>query len=105
MPDISTTYSSENGNNTAVIKISSDAVGLNNFNSLNETVSAELKNGIRFFVFDMTDIQTINSSGLGILISCLKRIKESNGNLKIRNLNEKITGIFKLTKLDSVFEF
>jgi len=105
MPDISKTYSSENGNNTAVLQISEEAVGLNNFNVLNKTVSNELENDIRYFVFDMVKIDSINSSGLGILIGCLKKIKESNGHLKIINLNEKIEGIFKLTKLDSVFEF
>ena len=105
MPDISKTYSSENGNNTAVLQISEEAVGLNNFNVLNKTVSNELENDIRYFVFDMGKIDSINSAGLGILIGCLKKIKESNGHLKIINLNEKIEGIFKLTKLDSVFEF
>lgn len=105
MPDISKTYSSENGNNTAVLEISEEAVGLNNFNVLNKTVSNELENEVRYFVFDMAKIDSINSSGLGILIGCLKKIKESNGHLKIINLNEKIAGIFKLTKLDSVFEF
>ncbi|MBK7254104.1 MAG: STAS domain-containing protein [Ignavibacteria bacterium] len=105
MPDISKTYSSENGNNTAVLQISEEAVGLNNFNVLNKTVSNELENDIRYFVFDMGKIDSINSSGLGILIGCLKKIKETNGHLKIINLNEKIAGIFKLTKLDSIFVF
>lgn len=105
MPDISKTYSSENGNKTAVLQISEESVGLNNFNILNKTVSDELENDVRYFVFDMGKINSINSSGLGILIGCLKKIKETNGHLKIINLNEKIEGIFKLTKLDSVFEF
>lgn len=105
MPDISKIYSSENGNKTAVLEISEEAVGLNNFNVLNTTVLNELENDVRYFVFDMSGIDSINSSGLGILIGCLKKIKESNGHLKIINLNEKIAGIFKLTKLDSVFEF
>ncbi|MBK6770609.1 MAG: STAS domain-containing protein [Ignavibacteria bacterium] len=105
MPDISKTYSSENGNNTAVLQISEEAVGLNNFNVLNKTVSNELENDVRYFVFDMGKINSINSSGLGILIGCLKKIKETNGHLKIINLNEKIAGIFKLTKLDSIFVF
>ena len=105
MPYISKTYSSENGNKTAVLKISEESVGLNNFNILNKTVSYELENDDRYCVFDMCKLNSINSAGLCILIGCLKKIKESNGHLKIINLNEKIEGIFKLTKLDSVFEF
>ncbi len=105
MPELNKTYSVYNGNKTAVIEISEDAVGLNNFNSLSESVLQEIDNGLKYFIFDMSKINSINSSGLGILIGCLKKIKEKNGYLKIINLNEKIISIFKLTKLDNVFEF
>jgi len=104
MPDIKKTYSGEEGNKTVILEIDENVVGLNNFNVLSETVTEEMVNGISSFKFDMKNLNSINSSGLGILIGCLKKIKESNGTLKVVNANEKITGIFKLTKLDNVFE-
>lgn len=104
MPDISKKYSGEGNERSVTIDINNDSVGLDQFNTLSELVSNEMKDGVSSFTFDLTDLTSINSSGLGILISCLKRIKESKGSLKIININEKILSIFKLTKLDNVFE-
>lgn len=104
MPDIKKKYSGEGADRTVIINIENDSVGLDQFNTLSELVTNEMKDGVRSFSFDLTDLTSINSSGLGILISCLKKIKESKGSLKIININEKILSIFKLTKLDNVFE-
>lgn len=104
MPDIKVKYNNEDGDKTAVIEIDENAVGLTNFNALNNVIETESAAGTKSFVFDMKNLQTINSSGLGILISCLKKIKNSGGKMNFVNTNEKITGIFRLTKLDNVFE-
>lgn len=104
MPDFNKKYSGEGADRTAIIEIDNDTVGLDRFSALNEFVSNEMKEGIRSFNFDLSGLSSLNSSGLGILISCLKKIKESNGSLEITNINEKILNIFKLTKLDNVFE-
>ncbi len=105
MSDIKKTYIGEENNKCAVIEIDENVIGLNHFNALNDLVNSEIKNGIKTFIFNMSGLSTINSSGLGILISCLKHIKGSNCSLKIVNANEKILNIFKLTKLNNVFEF
>jgi anti-sigma B factor antagonist len=105
MPDIKKTYTGDGNKRCAVIGIDESVVGLNQFNRLNDTVNREMFEGVKSFTFDMSDLKSISSSGLGILISCLKNIKSSNGTLKIINANEKILNIFKITKLDNVFEF
>lgn len=104
MPEIKKKYSGEGADRSVTIHIENDSVGLDQFNTLSELVTNEMKDGVRSFSFDLTGLTSINSSGLGILISCLKKIKESKGSLKIININEKILSIFKLTKLDNVFE-
>jgi len=105
MPDIKKTYTEVENVRSAVIGIDEDVVGLNQFNALNDAVNREMNEGVKSFTFDMSNLKSINSSGLGILISCLKNIKSSNGTLKIINANEKILNVFKITKLDNVFEF
>lgn len=104
MPDIKKTYSGDDKNKSAVIEIDESALGLSQFNSLKDIIDIEIENGIMNFVFDMKNLDTINSSGLGILISSLKKIRSSGGKLNFINTNEKISNIFRLTKLDSVFE-
>ena len=104
MPEIIKSYHSENNIKTAVLSIDESFVTLEKFNFLKNVVSDEMSSGVNSFVFDMNNLDTINSSGLGILISCLKKIKKSNSSLTITKTNKKIKGIFKLTKLDNVFE-
>ncbi len=105
MPDIKKTYSGEGSGRSLSIEIDENVVGLSRFNALNDLITKEMNDGIKFFTFDLANLKSINSSGLGILISSLKKIKDANGSLNIININEKILGIMKLTKLDNVFEF
>ncbi len=105
MPEISKKYTGEGAGKCAVIDIDGDILGLNQFHTLNDFIDKEIKEGIKIFIFDLTNLKSINSSGLGILISSLKNVKKSGGSLKIINASEKILNIFKLTKLDNVFEF
>ena len=45
----------------------------------------------------------IDSTGLGILISALKKAKENNNEITITNLKPSIKKLFDLTSLDKVF--
>ncbi len=105
MSDIKKAYQGEENNKSLVIDINENVVGLSQHNALNELVTYEINDGIKTIIFDMSGLNTINSSGLGILISCLKTINNSNCSLKIINANKKILDIFKLTKLNNVFKF
>lgn len=105
MPEIIKTYSGDGADKSVSIEIDTNVVGLSQFNALNDLISKEMTGGIKSFTFDLAKLTSINSSGLGILISCLKKIKDSDGTLNIINTNEKILSILKLTKLDHVFEF
>ncbi len=105
MPEIKKKYVDDEEGKCASVEIDESILGLNQFHTLNDFVESEMTAGIKSFIFDLSGLNSINSSGLGILISCLKKIKSSNGSLRITNANEKIMNIFKLTKLNNVFEF
>ena len=48
-------------------------------------------------------LKYIDSTGLGAFISMLKKVKEYDGNITIRNLKPYIQKIFGITGLDRVF--
>jgi anti-sigma B factor antagonist len=104
MSEINKKYIGEGADKSVIFEVDEEIVGLNQFNALNDSVNDEMKIGIRSFTFDLTTLNSINSSGLGILISCLKKVKDSDSTLKIVNVNEKVMSIFKLTKLDNIFD-
>ena len=54
---------------------------------------------------DCTDLEYIASSGLRILISVLKGAKAGGSKVIIKNLNDDIKEVFKLTGFINLFEF
>lgn len=86
------------------IVLSKDELGLIHSNDLKSLINEQLQKDNRKIVFDFINIDTINSSGLGILISCLKSIKDKKGTFKLINVNDKIKKIFTITKLNLVFD-
>ena len=52
---------------------------------------------------DCKDLKYIDSTGLGVLISALRHVKDYDGNITIRNLKPYIQKIFRITGLDKVF--
>ena len=59
----------------------------------------------RDIVIDCTDLEYIASSGLRILISILKGAKLAGSKVTIRNMNDDIKNVFKLTGFINLFEF
>ncbi len=55
-------------------------------------------------VIDCTDLEYIASSGLRILISILKGAKAGGSKVVLKNLNEDIQSVFKLTGFISLFD-
>lgn len=87
-----------------LVVIKDDDLGLANSNDLKKIIETELNNGNKFIALDLTELNSINSAGLGVLIGILNKVKVQNGTLKMLNINERILNIFKITKLDLVFE-
>ena len=56
------------------------------------------------FVFDFTELNFIDSAGLGGVISCLKATAEENGDIRICNLSSKVRMVFEITRAHRVFD-
>jgi anti-sigma B factor antagonist len=74
-----------------------------NRQELKQRVLDELENGARDFAIDFSRTGYIDSSGLGVLVSLSKKIREQGGELRLANLNEDLRTLFELTKLDTLF--
>jgi anti-sigma B factor antagonist len=74
-----------------------------NRQELKQKVLEELDGGARKFLIDFSNTGYIDSSGLGVLVSLSKKIREQSGELRLANLNEDLRTLFELTKLDTLF--
>ena len=75
-----------------------------NRNELKDKVLKALEAGESKFVLDCLSTEYIDSSGLGVLVSVSKKIREAGGELRLAGLNEDLRMLFELTKLDTLFK-
>lgn len=54
-------------------------------------------------IIDLEKLEYVDSTGLGALISILRRLKESNNKIYIDNIKPNIKKLFLITELDKLF--
>jgi anti-anti-sigma factor len=55
-------------------------------------------------IFDLSDVNFMDSSGIGFLVSILKDLNKKDSKLKLANLNTTLTNTLKQVQLFSFFE-
>src|SRR3989304_1151453 len=65
-----------------------------------ETINRET----RKVLLNLDQVDFINSSGLGALVSILKEVRSNHGMLKLTNLAPYVREIFDITQLSNIFE-
>ncbi|MCF8043535.1 MAG: STAS domain-containing protein [Desulfarculaceae bacterium] len=81
-------------------------------NCLDASVAAPLKkrlhehtgNGCTKLVLDLDSVEFMDSSGLTVIISTLKALKEQGGRLVLSGVGADLATLFQLTRLDKVFQ-
>jgi anti-sigma B factor antagonist len=73
-----------------------------NRQELKQKVLDALEAGNRKFLIDFTKTGYIDSSGLGVLVSLSKKIRDEGGDLRLAGLNDDLKTLFELTKLDTL---
>ncbi len=59
--------------------------------------------GDRTFLVDLTAVDLMNSSGLGMLVAASRSIASAEGSLVLCGANDKLQELMAMTRLDSVF--
>jgi anti-sigma B factor antagonist len=86
----------------AVLQVEGQLI-VGNRQELKDLVQAALDRSERRILIDFSRTGYIDSSGLGALVSISKRIREAGGELRLSGLNEDLSSLFELTKLDTLF--
>lgn len=74
-----------------------------NRQELKQKILDALDAGDKRFLVDFSTAGYIDSSGLGVLVSLSKKIRDQGGDLRLAGLNEDLRTLFELTKLDTLF--
>ena len=85
-----------------VIKLLGDRLDAAAAPEFKETVSNRIDAGEDTILLDLSDVDFIDSSGLGALVSVLKRMSPT-GQLVVCGLRDAAFNMFRLTRMDKVF--
>jgi anti-sigma B factor antagonist len=71
---------------------------------LREHIQRLLEAGDRKFLLNLADVDYIDSSGLGELVTSFTTVRNQEGQLKLLNLTKRVQDLLQITKLLTVFE-
>jgi anti-sigma B factor antagonist len=71
---------------------------------LRDTVKDLLSKGQKKILLNLGDVNYIDSSGIGELVSAYTTAKNQGGELKLLNLTKKVHDLLQITKLYTVFD-
>jgi anti-sigma B factor antagonist len=72
--------------------------------ALRELVCDLLRKGHKKILFNLGDVNYIDSSGLGHLVSAFTSVRKQQGELKLLNLTNKVHDLMQITRLYTVFD-
>ncbi|MCG8457167.1 MAG: STAS domain-containing protein [Holophagales bacterium] len=72
--------------------------------ALRQAVHEALEAGARSILIDLGGVSTMDSSGVGELVSAFTTVTNREGRLKLANLPSKVADILQITQLITVFE-
>lgn len=71
---------------------------------LRDTVKDLLSKGQKKILLNLGDVNYIDSSGIGELVSAYTTVKNQGGELKLLKLTKKVHDLLQITKLYTVFD-
>ena len=71
---------------------------------LRDLIHKNLDQGHRKLVLNLASVSYLDSTGLGELVSSYRFVKSKGGELKLLNVNKKVSDLLQVTKLYAVFD-
>ena len=71
---------------------------------LRDAIRDLLSKGSKLILLNLADVNYIDSSGIGELVSAYTTVRNQGGELKLLNLTKKVHDLLQITKLYMVFD-
>lgn len=82
----------------------SGEVDLHTAPMLRERIHELTEQGTDRIVLDLSELSFMDSTGLGVLVAGLKRLKSRDGELVLAGMQDPVKKILQVTGLDKVFD-
>ena len=65
---------------------------------------AVISTGVQNVVIDLSSVDFIDSTGLGVLMGAAKRVRSSGGDIRLVSVGTRLADLIELTRLDRVLD-
>lgn len=86
-----------------LLTLSGDLIGDEVGPKLVEFVSDAVNDDIKNFIIDLSSIRYISSSGIGLLITMLTKMRNAGGEIYLCSPSEHVKKLLIITKLNNIF--
>jgi anti-sigma B factor antagonist len=90
-------------NDVAVVTLSGDLLDASIVGEFKREMTPVLQTEYRV-VLDLNNIQFVDSSGVGAILSCLRTLNAEGGELKICSLTKPVRALFELVRMHKIFD-
>ena len=86
-----------------VLKVVAESLETDNVAGFRSAITPMLDKSAHFII-DLSDVEFMDSTGLGSMLSCLRIVKSKGGTLKLCNLTPEVKQLFEMVMMDRVFD-
>lgn len=91
----------ENNSNEWVFSLNGE-LDLSTANKLKDDLYKSVEEKLSDVVIDMTNLEYIDSTGIGVLVGLMKKLRTQGKDIKISNAKDNVKRIFKITGIDQI---
>lgn len=90
-------------NSVTVVTLIGDALDANNVKEFKREMTPVLMSSYKV-VFDMSKLQFVDSSGIGVILACLRNLNAEGGDLKLCAMTKPVRALFELVRMHRIFD-
>jgi anti-sigma B factor antagonist len=96
-------FNVENVDDVVVVVLPGETLEASNSEEFKRDITSLLEDNTKV-LFDMSQMQFVDSSGFGALLSCLRRLKAKEGDLKVFGLAKPVGALFRMIRMDRILD-
>jgi len=89
--------------NKAILRPAGDGIVAASIPELRTRMRGIVEDGVRELVVDLTDVQMVDSSGIGLLISAYNSLRKVGGRLAVIHASAEILELFQTMRMHQHF--
>jgi anti-sigma B factor antagonist len=96
-------YEYRRENNAIILQLKGDLIGDEVGPQLVEVVSDAINDHLKNCIIDLKEVRYISSSGIGVLITMLTKMRNVGGEVYLTSPSEHVKKLLIITKLNNIF--